>query len=144
MEVGAPSAGETTEKVMIYRLADARTGLTLLAIPVETYPSERQALAVAGRQARRHASAGTWVLLTGEGTALLYVGDRYYVLCEECRRWMAPRRRGNVCATCRSAAEHTPAASKPAAIGTPPRKRSRRRRISSEQLELPDLLEFTE
>lgn len=135
------------------RLADARTGLTLLAIPVEIYPTERQALAVAGRQARRHAAAGTWVLVTGEGTALLYVDDRYFVLCEHCRRWMPPRRRGNVCGACRAAAEASAAQSSAAAQADPrssasrsaaPRRKRSRSRASAEQLVLPEMLEFTE
>lgn len=133
----------------MYRLADARTGLTLLAIPVEIYPTERQALAVAGRQARRHAAMGTWVLVTGEGTALLYVEDRYFVLCEHCRRWMPPRRRGNVCGACRAAAEAAAAqtaAAPPAAKSTPARRKrsGSRSRSTSAQLVLPEMLQFTE
>jgi hypothetical protein len=128
-EVGAVTA---------YRLADAKTGITLLLIPTYAYGSEHHALCAAGRQARRHAAGGTWVLVTGAGKSLLYVGEQCFVACEQCGKWMLPRRRGNVCVECRTP---EPAA-KEAVTSRSTRRRpahKRRKRVAEGQLTLPDL-----
>ena len=122
--------------VTAYRLADAKTGITLLLIPTYAYGSEHHALCAAGRQARRHAAGGTWVLVTGAGKSLLYVGEHCFVGCEQCGKWMLPRRRGNVCAECRLPAEQPSASAKKSKRA--PQKR-RKRPVSEGQLTLPDL-----
>jgi hypothetical protein len=126
-------------KQAAYRLADARTGLTLLWVPFYAYGSEQHALCAAGRQARRHAAGGTWVLVTGADKALLYVGERCFVPCEECRGWMLPRRRGNTCEACRE--RYAEAATARSGSATPSPRRSVRRRkraVPAEQLSLPN------
>jgi hypothetical protein len=94
--------GYEAKNLPAYRLEDAKTGLTLLLIPTYAYGSPHLALCAAGRQARRHAAGGTWVLVRGEDKALLYVGEHCFVPCEECGKWMLPRRRGNHCPECRA------------------------------------------
>src|SRR2546423_92202 len=114
---------------MVYRLQDARTGAVLLLIPVparaESEAAEsdgRAARSLAARQARRHAAGGTWVLVTGCGKTYLYVGDRYFVPCPRCGRWMLPAdtRRSEACAECR-AADRVPA---PALAAHAPQRRN--------------------
>ena len=126
-------------KLTAYRLEDAKTGLTLLLVPTYAYGTPQLALCAAGRQARRHAASGTWVLVTGADRPLLYVGEHCFVQCEDCGKWMLPRRRGNFCPECRSEqSEAAPAKAK----STSTRKRpSRRRRPQPApgQLTLPEL-----
>ena len=90
---------------MEYRLEDARTGALLLTIQVQPgEESERAARAEAGRQARRHAAGGGWVLVRGWDRYYLYVQDRYYQACARCGQWMLPvaRRYGDACRSCRA------------------------------------------
>jgi hypothetical protein len=125
-----------------YRLEDAKTGITLLLIPTYAYGSPHLALCAAGRQARRHAAGGTWVLVRGGEKSLLYVGEHCFVQCEECSRWMLPRRRGNSCPECR-ADETEPVSAVSKTVGakspTPRPKRRRRPAPSPNQLVLPEL-----
>jgi hypothetical protein len=132
-----------TKSLAAYRLEDAKTGLTLLLIPTYAYGSPHLALCAAGRQARRHAASGTWVLVRGVDKALLYVGEQCYVQCEDCGKWMLPRRRGNCCLECRvEEAEVTTAAGSPSTgrRSQPSRQKRRRRpQPSPNQLTLPEL-----
>jgi hypothetical protein len=122
-----------------YRLEDAKTGLTLLLIPTYTYGTPQLALCAAGRQARRHAASGTWVLVTGADRNLLYVGDRCFVQCEGCSKWMLPRRRGNFCPECRTDDEGVGTAVNVAKSGRSRPKRRRRPPVGPHQLTLPEL-----
>lgn len=139
--------GYEAKNLPAYRLEDAKTGVTLLLIPAYAYGSPHLALCAAGRQARRHAAGGTWVLVRGAEKALLYVGEHCFVQCEDCGKWMLPRRRGNHCPECRAEEPApVPAPTARTTAKTParkPRKSAPRRRRpplpAPGQLTLPDI-----
>jgi hypothetical protein len=125
----------------VYRLLNARTGATLLVIPViPGMISERAVRQDAGRQARRHGACGTWVLVTGGDQPRLYAEGRWYVRCAACGTWIEPRdpRTTPRCDACRAAARTGLEA---AAAGAPARRRRKRRTDAIEQLILPGVID---
>ncbi len=125
-------------RTMQFELKDAKTGTQILAIPVVPGgASEHTVRCTAGRQARRLAAGGLWILLTDGRRHFLYVGDRMFAACRECSSWYLPggHRRGETCPGCREAASA-------GSVESAPRPRPRRRRArpgSPLQLVLPEM-----